>query len=124
MLPREERSSNDVKKLARKFAASPTTVICEHMPMMEYELTDNLVEMVGTKASKEDTQSPMKTSLEGQGQPKQWPPPTGRRSRQAMKSPRQFPPTRSPLLARSIKAVDDARVHDRATEVEFADGEW
>jgi hypothetical protein len=114
MLPREERSSNFVKKFARKFAASPTTVICEHTPMMEHELTDNLVGMGGTKASKEDTPSPRKTSLEGQGQPEQWPPPTGRRGCQAMKSPRQSPPTRSHPLARSIKTVNDERVHDRA----------
>jgi hypothetical protein len=51
MLPREERSSNFVEKLARKFAANQKAVICEHMPMMEYELMDNLVVMRGTKAS-------------------------------------------------------------------------
>jgi hypothetical protein len=106
MLPREERSSNFVKKLARKFAASLITVIYEHMPMMEYELTDNLVEMMGTEASKVETKSPRKTSLEGQGQPEQWPPTTGRRGRQAIKSPRQSPLSRSPPLARSIKLVN------------------
>jgi hypothetical protein len=123
MLPREECSSNFVKKLARKFAASPATEICEHKPMMEYKLTDNLVGMAGTKASKEDTLSPRKTSLEGQGQPEQWPPPTGWRGRQAMTSPRQSPPIRLPPLDRSIKAVNDERVHDRGAEVEPADVE-
>jgi hypothetical protein len=123
MLPREECSSNFVKKLARKFADSPTTEICEHKPMMKYKLMDNLVGMAGTKASKEDTLSPRKTSLEGQGQPEQWPPPTGRRGRQAMTSPRQSPPIRLPPLARSIRAVNDERVHDRGAEVESADVE-
>jgi hypothetical protein len=40
-----------------------------------------------------------------------------------MKFPRQSPLTRSPPLARSIKVVNDERVHDRGAEVESADGD-
>jgi hypothetical protein len=98
MMLQEEDDSKLAKKFAAKSAANPLgsediKVTSKIKPAVECELTDTRV-MRGNETSKVDTAA----AKDVDGQLEQWPPPTGRRGCQPMKSPRQSLPTRSPHL--------------------------